>query len=33
MMLTGLLWSRFVLLGAIVAAAVLLVWAAVTGRG
>jgi len=33
MMLTGLLWSRFVLLGAIVAAAVLLVWAAVTDRG
>ena len=33
MILTGLLWTRFVLLGAIVAVAVLLLWAAVTDRG
>jgi hypothetical protein len=33
MILTGLLWTRFVLLGAIVAVAALLVWAAVTDRG
>ena len=29
MILTGLLWTRFVLLGAIVAVALLLVWAAI----
>jgi hypothetical protein len=32
MILTGLLWARFVLLGAIAAVAALLVWAAVTDR-
>jgi hypothetical protein len=33
MILTGLLWARFVLLGAIVAVAALLVWAAAADRG
>ena len=33
MILTGLLWTRFVLLGAIAAVAVLLVWAAIADRG
>jgi hypothetical protein len=33
MILTGLLWARFVLLGAIAAVAALLVWAAVADRG
>ena len=32
MTMTWLLWTRFVLLGAIVAAAAVVVWAAVTDR-